>query len=146
MPKAQSRPHLRDVEALVTEDVPLCKNDPTASKEHLYAWLTILTPVSPVEKMDEVKKLLLRKHYPGLSSWHIHAGYHRGRRPLLGAIAWPDIVSVHHLHLHVIVRPRFWLCAFKYPAWTPLMWVSDEKVMREVRRRRKPRGTGGRGS
>jgi hypothetical protein len=82
--------------------------------------------------MDRVKQRLLREKCPGVPSTSIHSGYHRGRRPLWGSIYYPDIVSIHHLHLHVIVTGSFWLKLFKYPAWLPLMWKSDETVLREV--------------
>ena len=64
--------------------------------------------------MDEVKKQLLRQHYPRVPPAAVHSGYHRGRRTLFGPVVWPDIISVHHLHLHVIVQPDFWLRLFKY--------------------------------
>lgn len=48
---------------------------------------------------------------------------------------WPDIVSVHHLHLHVIVEPGFWLWMFKYPRWLPLMWCEDWEVVERARGR-----------
>ncbi|KAI1631777.1 hypothetical protein F4809DRAFT_646082 [Biscogniauxia mediterranea] len=90
--------------------------------------------VALLQAMDRVKHRLLRDHCPaGLSPSDVHSGYHRGRRPLpLGRVYYPDVVSVHHLHLHVIVRPRPWLRAFKYPRWLPLMWRSDRAVMRRV--------------
>lgn len=47
-----------------------------------------------------------------------------------GGVHWPDIVSVHHVHLHVIVEPRPLLWLFKYPPWLPLMWKSDDAVLR----------------
>ncbi|KAI1504303.1 hypothetical protein F5X99DRAFT_371716 [Biscogniauxia marginata] len=84
--------------------------------------------------MDRVKHHLLQEHCPDLSVSDVHSGYHRGRRPLLGKIFYPDIVSIHHLHLHVIVRPRRWLQFFKYPTWLPLMWKSDRQVMQQVQR------------
>ncbi|PHH75855.1 hypothetical protein CDD80_2020 [Ophiocordyceps camponoti-rufipedis] len=74
MPKA----HIRDVEAL--------------SHHHL----------ALVQAMDAVKKLLLRKCPEVPEPSAVLAGYHRGRRPLLANAFYPDIVSIHHLHLHVI--------------------------------------------
>jgi len=64
----------------------------------------------------------------------VHAGYHRGRRPLLGTVYFPDIVSIHHLHLHVIVQPRRTVAFFKYPLWLRLMWKADSAVLDEVTR------------
>ena len=92
-----------------------------------------------VDKLDEVKELLLKRHCPNVPRSSIHCGYHRGRRYLVGPIVLPDIVSVHHLHLHVIVEPRAVLRVFKYPAWFRFMWMSDEKVMAEMAKRRRPR-------
>lgn len=107
--------HIRDIEALTLNDTPLLK------------------------KLDEVKELLLKRHCPAVPRSSIHCGYHRGRRQLIGSIILPDIVSVHHLHLHVIVEPRTILRIFKYPTWLRFMWKSDEKVMAETVKREKPR-------
>jgi len=84
--------------------------------------------------MDAVKQRLIEQYCPDASPSTVHSGYHRGRRPLLGCIYYPDIVSIHHLHLHVIVRPRLVMKMFKYPRWLPLMWKSDAAVMREITR------------
>ncbi|KAI9857966.1 MAG: hypothetical protein M1813_007935 [Trichoglossum hirsutum] len=101
--------HIRDIESLTEADLPL------------------------LHKLDALKTTLLARHHPGLPSSSVHAGYHRGRRPAgLGPLVLPDIVSVHHLHLHVIVEPRCLLRWCKYPAWLPLMWVSDESVRRKL--------------
>ncbi|EFW98739.1 hypothetical protein CMQ_4591 [Grosmannia clavigera kw1407] len=100
----------RDIENLTAEDLPL------------------------LEAMERMKKRLLASRCPDLSPSTVVSGFHRGRRRLLGNIYYPDIVSIHHLHLHVIVRPRRLLRLFKYPAWLPLMWKSDDRVMQHVRK------------
>lgn len=82
--------------------------------------------------MDEAKRTLLQERYPDVPSSQIHSGYHRGRRPLIGNFYYPDIISIHHLHLHVIVKPKRMLLWFKYPPWLRLMWKSDAKVLQEV--------------
>ncbi|PQK11519.1 hypothetical protein BB8028_0003g01440 [Beauveria bassiana] len=87
-----------------------------------------------LEEMDRVKDYLLEQNCPDLPRSAVHSGYHRGRRKLVGNIFYPDIVSIHHLHLHVIVRPRLAMRLFKYPPWLPLMWKSDTRVLREIRR------------
>ena len=92
--------------------------------------------------MNRIKKELLKKNFPDHSPKEIHSGYHRGRRGLIGPIILPDIVSIHHLHLHVIVEPRFVLRMFKYPIWLRLMWMSDERVMAEAAGRKRPRMKG----
>ncbi|KAI0872177.1 hypothetical protein GGS24DRAFT_468533 [Hypoxylon argillaceum] len=107
MPKAHG---IRDIEAL--------------SHQHL----------ALLKEMDQVKKHLVDKYCSGIPDSAIISGYHRGRRPLVGKVYYPDIISIHHLHLHVIVKPRWILRLFKYPAWLPLMWKSDVTVMREVQR------------
>ena len=99
-------------------------------------------PISAVKEMDAAKHLLLQRYFPDTPPSSIHSGYHRGRRRLFGPIIWPDIISVHHLHLHVIVEPRVMLRLFKYPAWMRWMWLSDERVMDEVARRKGPRMKG----
>ncbi|KAI5926856.1 hypothetical protein F4810DRAFT_653827 [Camillea tinctor] len=90
--------------------------------------------IALLQAMDRVKQHLLASHCPGVSPTDVHSGYHRGRRPLVAGIYYPDIVSIHHLHLHVIVKPRAWLRFFKYPGWLPLMWRSDVAVLRRVQR------------
>ncbi|KAF2181132.1 histidine triad-like motif-containing protein [Zopfia rhizophila CBS 207.26] len=105
--------HVRDVEALTGEHVHL------------------------LERLEDVKTLLLERYCPDVSPSVIHSGYHRGRRPLVGSLFWPDIVSIHHLHLHVIVETQWYMKLFKYPAWLPLMWKSDEQVMREAQMKHK---------
>ncbi|GME33686.1 histidine triad-like motif-containing protein [Neofusicoccum parvum] len=123
------RIHIRDVEALTGEHVRLRK-DP-----FLFRVRAGLPNGDLVERLHHVKRKLLDEHCPGISPSSVHSGYHRGRRLMVGSIFWPDIVSVHHLHLHVIVEPRPVLRIFKYPLWLPLMWKSDEAVLREVRRK-----------
>lgn len=84
--------------------------------------------------MDSMKERLIADICPDVPRSAIIAGYHRGRRPFLGNIHFPDTVSIHHLHLHVIVRPRLSMWLFKYPSWLPLFWKSDVRVMQEVKR------------
>ncbi|KAJ4148269.1 hypothetical protein LMH87_002748 [Akanthomyces muscarius] len=85
-----------------------------------------------LQAMDRVKKQLVREKCQGISPSAIMSGYHRGRRQLLGNIFWPDIISIRHLHLHVIVRPHLVPWLFKYPPWLPLMWKSDTRVLKET--------------
>ena len=86
-----------------------------------------------------MKNELLKIHFPDILRSSVHCGYHRGRRHLIGPIILPDIVSIHHLHLHIIVEPTTALRVFKYPAWFPVMWKSEEKVMAEIEGRRVPK-------
>ncbi|KAI1447067.1 hypothetical protein F5Y02DRAFT_380905 [Annulohypoxylon stygium] len=103
-------------------------------KSHDWRDIETLGPkdIHLLNAMIELKKDLLDEHYPGVSSSDVHTGFHRGRRVLFGDIFWPDIISIHHLHMHVIIEPRFWLKFFKYPPWLPLMWKSEEQVKREL--------------
>ena len=89
---------------------------------------------SLVQAMDEMKERLIAEHCPDVPRSAIISGYHRGRRPLLCDVHFPDTVSIHHLHLHVIVRPRLLMWLFKYPPWLPLLWKSDVRVIQEVQR------------
>lgn len=98
-------------------------------------WYIDILDLDIVPKLDAVKRELLRLFYPDLPSSQIHAGYHRGHRPMLGRFGLPDIVSIHHLHLHVIIYPFSLLKLFKYPAWFPLMWVSDEWLLKNIAKR-----------
>lgn len=90
-----------------------------------------------VKEMDNVKEQLIREHYPNIQRPTILAGYHRGRRQFIGPIIFPDIISIHHLHLHVIVEPRASMALFKYPTWLPFMFVSDETVLNQVKGRKR---------
>lgn len=84
--------------------------------------------------MDAVKNQLIDERCPDVPRLSIIAGYHRGRRRLFGNIFYPDIISIHHLHLHVIVQPSLLLRLFKYPSWLPLMWKSDDTLIQEIKR------------
>jgi hypothetical protein len=82
--------------------------------------------------MNRVMKRLLEEKYSNIAPSEIYTGYHRGHRPLggwFGSFGAPDIISVQHLHLHVIIQP-YWHCTWlRYPFWFPLMWVSAESVL-----------------
>lgn len=85
--------------------------------------------------MEKAKDNLLKENCPDVLQSDIHIGYHRGHRPLsgvTGTFGAPDIVSIHHLHLHVIVQPYWYLRFFKYPAWFPGMWVSDKWLLAKL--------------
>jgi len=84
--------------------------------------------------MQEAKQTLLQEHYPNIDPVSIHTGYHRGHRPLFGVWGFPDIISVHHLHLHVIIEPRPMQKWLKYPAWNPLMWINDDDVLARAKK------------
>jgi diadenosine tetraphosphate (Ap4A) HIT family hydrolase len=94
--------------------------------------ITNLENTHLVQAMDDVKRLLLESHCPETPASAVHSGYHRGRRQIIGNIYYPDIISVHHLHLHVIVKPSWFGWLFKYPTWLSLMWKSDHRVIQEV--------------
>lgn len=83
--------------------------------------------------MDKLEQHILQTQYPQFSPSDIHSGYHRGRRPLVGNIYYPDIISVHHLHRHVIINPTFFAKYFKYSKCIPLLWKSSDKVSKGVR-------------
>jgi hypothetical protein len=87
-----------------------------------------------VKKLDTLKHTLLSRHYPTTPAYSILSGYHRGQRPTgFSTFQFPDIISVHHLHLHVIVEPGWFARVLKYPWWFPWMWVSDEWVLRKLK-------------
>jgi hypothetical protein len=85
--------------------------------------------------MEKVKNNLLRENYPDIPQSEVHIGYHRGHRPLnsiVDTFSAPDIISIHHLHLHVIVQPYWYLKLFKYPSWFPGIWVSDKWLLAKL--------------
>lgn len=84
--------------------------------------------------MDIVKHRLLQEICPDLSLSEIHSGYHRGRRAIFGNIYYPDIISIRHLHLHVIIRPRLLPRLFEYPAHLSFIWKSDAEVMQTIQK------------
>lgn len=90
-----------------------------------------------VKALDTVKDQLLRKHFPNIQRSAVLAGFHRGRRHFHGPIMFPDIVSIHHLHLHIIIEPFKTLALFKYPSWFRFMWISDQAIMEQVKGRKR---------
>lgn len=116
---------VRDIENLNSSHLTLCKEQHYNTFRNI--WL-----IETVQSMDEVKRSLIQERYPDIPPSSIHSGYHRGRRPMIGSFFYPDIISIHHLHLHVIVKPKRMLLWFKYPPWLRLMWKSDDRVLREV--------------
>ncbi|KAI9778068.1 MAG: Histidine triad nucleotide-binding protein 3 [Geoglossum umbratile] len=102
--------HIRDIEVLGKEHLPM------------------------LQKLDTLKHTLLSRHYPTTPAYSILSGYHRGQRPTgFSTFQFPDIISVHHLHLHVIVEPSWFASVLKYPWWFPWMWVSDEWVLSRLK-------------
>lgn len=134
MPRSTHHRHIRDIEALTERDIPLCKYSAMRRKH-----IELTGDAIGVEAMDGLKKDLLRQHYPNVKPGDVLSGYHRGRRTLFGRIVLPDIISVHHLHLHVIVRPRPIARFFKYPFWLSFMWMSDRSLLHRLQGRAVPR-------
>lgn len=83
--------------------------------------------------MDKMKEDLVERYGDGPGT-KVHAGYHRGRRPMIGDISYPDIISVHLLHLHLIIEPRPGLTNLKYPSWNRWMWISDKRVLEKIQK------------
>lgn len=146
IPKVGSSRHIRDCEALTKEDIPLRKlkahslfplpyNSHQFGKKEKKALIYNFFSSTAVKALDAVKEQLLRKHFPNIQCSAVLAGFHRGRRHFYGPVIFPDIVSIHHLHLHVIIEPFLKTAVFKYPSWFPLMWVSDQDVMERVKGR-----------
>jgi hypothetical protein len=73
----------------------------------------------------------IQENFPDVPKSRIHCGFHRGRRPFLFFML-PDIVSIHHLHLHLIILPGWLVWLLKYPAWNPFMWLSLDKVIKKL--------------
>lgn len=148
IPKVGSSRHIRDCEALTEEDIPLRK-----PKAHSHSALSSISyqfgkekkkaltynffSSTAVKALEVVKEKLLRKHFPNIQCSAVLAGFHRGRRHFYGPVIFPDIVSIHHLHLHVIIEPFLTMALFKYPSWFPLMWVSDRDIMERVKGRKR---------
>ncbi|KAI3321976.1 hypothetical protein HD806DRAFT_151655 [Xylariaceae sp. AK1471] len=97
--------------------------------------LSLLNGAPIVQSMIATRNKLLEQYCPTTPLTSVHTGFHRGRRVMLGNVYWPDIISIHHLHMHVIVEPRFWLKVLKYPPWLPIMWKSEKQVEQDLKKR-----------
>ncbi|KAK6518133.1 hypothetical protein TWF506_005294 [Arthrobotrys conoides] len=108
--------HIRSVEDLTPSDLPLYR------------------------KMLAVREQLLGVHYPDLTPaarYHrLRSGFHRGRRDihLVGPVKFhvPDVISVKHLHLHVIVDVESTIRGMKYPLWNELIFAKSELVLKKL--------------
>jgi len=123
------------------EDIMAIRNVRSAGEDHI-----LIVPILHVrdieslnaehlqmlEKMDRFKKILLRERYPSIPSSDIHSGYHRGHRPVVGNFGYPDIISIHHLHLHVIIKPSPLLKYTKYGSFVSQIFVSDDWVLERL--------------
>lgn len=138
--------HIRDSEQLGLDDVLLCMYalSQTSTYNMILVFLLHMRNLlmhanensignDSVDAMQQAKQRLIQGHYPDIDPASIHTGYHRGHRPIFGAWGFPDIISVHHLHLHVIIEPRPMQKWLKYPAWNPLMWINDDVVFARAR-------------
>lgn len=153
IPKVGSTRHIRDCEALTVEDLPLRKyifcHSHSAPSYTLYQVgrkvtdLIISSLDAVVEALDAVKENLLCKHFPNIQRSAVLAGFHRGRRHFHGPVIFPDIVSIHHLHLHIIIKPFTAMALFKYPSWFRFMWISDQNVMEQVKGRKRIKSKSG---
>ncbi|KAK6358166.1 Histidine triad nucleotide-binding protein 3 [Orbilia blumenaviensis] len=108
--------HIRSVEDLTPSDLPLYR------------------------KMLALSEQLLAIHHPNLtpaSRYHrLRIGFHRGKRDVhvVGPVKFhvPDVISVKHLHLHVIVDIDSTIKALKYPLWNELIFAKSETVLRRL--------------
>ncbi|KAK6532568.1 hypothetical protein TWF281_006752 [Arthrobotrys megalospora] len=126
--------HIRSVEDLTPSDLPLYR------------------------KMLAIREQLLATHYPDLTPvsrhYRLRSGFHRGERDvhLLGPVKFhvPDVISVKHLHLHVIVDLNSMIKGLKYPMWNEFIFAKSETVLKrleeEERRAKGAPALGGGGS
>ena len=90
--------------------------------------------------MLAVREQLLGVHYPDLTPdtrYHrLRSGFHRGRRDIqvVGPVKFhvPDVISVKHLHLHVIVDVDSTVKGMKYPLWNELIFAKSETVLKRL--------------
>ncbi|KAK6543659.1 hypothetical protein TWF694_000399 [Orbilia ellipsospora] len=108
--------HIRSVEVLTAADLPLYR------------------------KMLGVREQLLQTHYPDLTSANraqrLRSGFHRGGRDIQLFKSWkislPDVISVKHLHLHVIVDLLASVGYLKYPLWNEVVFIKSETVLKRL--------------
>ncbi|KAK6348096.1 Histidine triad nucleotide-binding protein 3 [Orbilia javanica] len=108
--------HIRSVEDLTPGDLPLYR------------------------KMLAVRDQLLAVHYPDLTPDtrydRLRSGFHRGKRDvhIFGPVKFhiPDVISVKHLHLHVIVDVDSSMKSMKYPLWNELVFAKSETVLKRL--------------
>jgi len=112
--------HIRSVEELTVTDLPL------------------------YQKMLETRETLLAKHFPEITSENrnqrVRSGFHRGSRNIFLILGFSvhvsDIISVKHLHLHVIIDVDN-IGFFKFPVWNEFVFVQSDTVLRRLEREEK---------
>lgn len=90
--------------------------------------------------MLAVREQLLAIHYPDITPanryYRLRSGFHRGARDvhLLGPVKFhlPDVISVKHLHLHVIVDINSPIKGLKYPMWNEFVFAKGETVLKRL--------------
>ncbi|KAK6501437.1 Histidine triad nucleotide-binding protein 3 [Arthrobotrys musiformis] len=108
--------HIRSVEDLTASDLPLYR------------------------KMLAIREQLLGIHYPDITpatrNHRVRSGFHRGERDvhIAGPLKFriPDVISVKHLHLHVIVDVDSTMKSLKYPMWNELVFAKSETVLKRL--------------
>ncbi|KAF3192683.1 hypothetical protein TWF788_000288 [Orbilia oligospora] len=139
--------HIRSVEDLTPSDLPLCNAAlSNYHTQHIYfddiiSHTNYFTCFDVKDrKMLAVREQLLAVHYPDLTPatrYHrLRTGFHRGRRDLhlVGPFKFhvPDVISVKHLHLHVIVDVDSTIRGMKYPLWNELIFAKSELVLKRL--------------
>ncbi|KAL6864522.1 HIT-like domain-containing protein [Trichoderma novae-zelandiae] len=103
------RKHIRDIEHLLPGDLEL------------------------LQEMGRVRDSLVQRHCPNIPPEKIHCGYHRGQRPNdYMPLRMPDIISVKHLHLHVIAEPRLLPFIYKFHPSNSILFKSEADVLKLV--------------
>lgn len=83
-----------------------------------------------MQEMSRVKNNLVQRHCPHVLPERIHCGYHRGQRPNgYIPVRMPDIISVKHLHLHVVAEPRLLPFVYKFHPSNTLIFKTEEAIL-----------------
>ncbi|KAK6341423.1 hypothetical protein TWF696_008499 [Orbilia brochopaga] len=107
--------HIRSVEALTAAHLPLYR------------------------KMLAVRDQLVLEHHPDITPatrHRVRSGFHRGSRKInvVGPLKFtlPEVISVKHLHMHVITDLNTNIGYLKYPLWNPLIFITAEEVLKRL--------------
>ncbi|KAF3929957.1 hypothetical protein AA313_de0205929 [Arthrobotrys entomopaga] len=90
--------------------------------------------------MLAMRDQLLQTHHPDITAANraqrVRSGFHRGGRDIeilrMMKISLPDIISVKHLHLHVIVDLLTTKGYLKYPLWNEMVFITSEAVLKRL--------------
>ncbi|KAF3914574.1 hypothetical protein ABW21_db0203836 [Orbilia brochopaga] len=89
--------------------------------------------------MLAVRDQMLLEYHPDITPatrHRVRSGFHRGSRQIVSLgplrITLPEVISVKHLHMHVIVDLNTNIGYMKYPLWNSLIFIPAEDVLKRL--------------